>query len=215
MEKFLGVEVQFSAFLNSKLYGVEWSASRSASFIPRKRASNADYVRGWMSSIADLNIMEKRNVATAGIRMYCILHKGMFICVRALREGKYGNVTTEENTDNIEALGNMSVSVLFQSVSFFRKIRYIAKSPQRSRCYSPHTPPSCAAQWPRRKHRTIYTCGSWHAMQPFGHYINLRYTLHATTAIFSLMRSSVTKTKTSHYIYVWQLTCNAAFRSLH
>ena len=167
MEKFLGVEVQFSAFLNSKLYGVEWSASRSASFTPRKRAPNADYVRGWMSSIADLNIMEKRNVATAGIRLFCIVHRGMFICVRALREGKYGNVTTEENTDNIEALGNMSVSVLFQSVSFFRKIKCIAKCPQHSRCYSPHTPPSCAAQWPRQKHRTVYSRKPWGATKPF------------------------------------------------
>jgi len=59
-------EVSIHAFLTSPLDGVEWSASRTNSFTPRKRDPCTHWIGGWVGPRHGLDAEKRKTPTSAG-----------------------------------------------------------------------------------------------------------------------------------------------------
>jgi hypothetical protein len=65
-ENYGGNDLELQAFLNSKLDGSEWSASRGGRFVSRKSAFYVHWIGGHISSRADIDTtVERKRLALA------------------------------------------------------------------------------------------------------------------------------------------------------
>jgi hypothetical protein len=62
MKRYGEVDVQIHVFLISALVGGEWSVSHHGRSIPDERASDTQWIGGWVGPITGLDNVEKRKI---------------------------------------------------------------------------------------------------------------------------------------------------------
>jgi hypothetical protein len=69
MKAYGGVDVEIHVFMTSALVGGEWSASRPGRFITGERASDTQWIGGWVGPRAGLDVEKRKFLTLPGLEL--------------------------------------------------------------------------------------------------------------------------------------------------